>query len=124
MEKYLLIGLGAFLGANARYMMQTWTAARWGTSFPLGTLLINVIGSFALGFFLTAATQRAAISTNWRLFIAVGLLGGYTTFSSFTYETLALLQGDRWLAPMLYLGGNVVVGLLAAFAGILLARAL
>ena len=124
MEKYLLIGLGAFLGANARYMMQNWAAARWGTSFPLGTLLVNVIGSFILGFFLTAATQRAAISTNWRLFIAVGLLGGYTTFSSFTYETLALLQGDRWLAPMLYLGGNVVVGLLAAFAGILLARAL
>jgi len=124
MEKYLLIGLGAFLGANARYMMQNWAAARWGTSFPLGTLLVNVIGSFILGFFLTAATQRAAISTNWRLFIAVGLLGGYTTFSSFTYETLALLQGDRWLAPMLYFGGNVVVGLLAAFAGILLARAL
>jgi CrcB protein len=124
MLKYLLIGLGAFLGANARYMMQTWTAARWGSSFPLGTLLINVMGSFALGFFLTAATQRAAISTNWRLFIAVGLLGGYTTFSSFTYETLTLLQGDRWLATMLYLGGNVVVGLLAAFAGILLARAL
>ena len=124
MEKYLLIGLGAFLGANARYMMQNWAAARWGTSFPLGTLLVNVIGSFILGFFLTAATQRAAISTNWRLFIAVGLLGGYTTFSSFTYETLALLQGDRWLARMLYFGGNVVVGLLAAFAGILLARAL
>ena len=107
-----------------RYMMQNWAAARWGTSFPLGTLLVNVIGSFILGFFLTAATQRAAISTNWRLFIAVGLLGGYTTFSSFTYETLALLQGDRWLAPMLYFGGNVVVGLLAAFAGILLASAL
>jgi CrcB protein len=124
MEKYLLIGLGAFLGANARYMMQNWAAARWGSSFPLGTLLVNVTGSFILAFFLTAATQRAAISTNWRLFIAVGLLGGYTTFSSFTYEALTLLQGDRWLETMLYLGGNVVVGLLAAFAGILLARAL
>ena len=124
MTKYLLIGLGAFLGANARYIIQTWTAARWGSSFPLGTLLINVIGSFVLGFFMTVATQRAAISTNWRLFIAVGLLGGYTTFSSFTYETLTLLQGDRWFATMLYAGGNVAGGLFAAFAGILLARAL
>jgi fluoride exporter len=124
MEKYILIGIGAFLGANARYLMQSWAAARWGSGFPLGTVLVNVIGSFILGFFMTAATQRAAISTNWRLFISVGLLGGYTTFSSFTYETLALLQGDRWLASLLYFGGNVVIGLLAAFAGILLARAL
>jgi len=122
MEKYLLIGVGAFVGANARYMLQTWVAARWGSGFPLGTLLINVTGSFLLGFFLTAATQRAAVSTNWRLFVAVGLLGGYTTFSSFTYETLALLQGDRWLATTGYVLGNVAVGLAAAFAGIALAR--
>jgi CrcB protein len=124
MEKYLLIGFGAFLGANARYIMQTWTAARWGSSFPLGTLLVNMTGSFLLGFFLTAATGRAAVSTNWRLFVAVGLLGGYTTFSSFTFETLALLQGDQWRAALLNIGGNVIVGLIAAFLGILAARIL
>lgn len=124
MERFLLIGIGAFLGANARYLVQTWAAARWGTNLPLGTVLINIAGSFVLGFFLTAATQRAAISTNWRLFIAVGLLGGFTTFSSFTYETLALLQGERWWATALYFGGNVIMGLAAALAGILLARAL
>ena len=124
MLKYLLIGGGAFVGANARYLVQNWAAARWGASFPFGTLLVNVTGSFILGFFLVAATERLPVSANWRWFAAVGLLGGYTTFSSFTYETLTLFQGERWLATALYFGGNVIVGLVAAFAGILLARAL
>ncbi len=122
--KYLLLGLGGFIGVNLRYLVQTWAAGRWGPDFPYGTLLINVVGSFILALFVTLATTRLIVSPNLRLFVAVGLLGGFTTFSSFTVETLNLLQGGRWLPSALYLLGNVVLGLLAAMAGIILARAL
>ena len=95
-----------------------------GASFPYGTMIINVSGSFILGFFITLVTERVAVSPNWRFLIAVGLLGGYTTFSSFTVETLALAQAGRWVPALLYLMGNVGLGLVFAFLGIALARAL
>ncbi len=124
MLRFLLIGAGGFAGANLRYLLQLWTASRWGASFPYGTLIINVSGSFALGFFIALVTERIAPSPNWRYLIAVGLLGGYTTFSSFTVETLTLAQAGRWLPATLYLLGNVGLGLIAAFGGMALARAL
>lgn len=122
--KFLVIGLGAFVGANLRYLVQTWLADRWGSTFPYGTLVANVTGSLVLGFFVALVTARLIVSPNVRLFVAVGLLGGYTTFSSFTVEALNLVQSGRWLPATLYLLGNVVLGLLAAIAGVLLARAL
>jgi fluoride exporter len=122
--RLLWIGAGAFLGANLRYLLQTWTASRWDPDFPYGTLIINVSGSLILGFFITFATQRVAVSPEWRLFIAVGLLGGYTTFSSFSVETLNMLQMGRLLPAMLYMTGNVALGLAAAYLGIVVARAL
>lgn len=124
MNKIVVIGLGSFIGANLRYWLQVALAARWGADFPYGTLLINITGSFLLGLFATLIATRWVVSPNLRLFVAVGLLGGYTTFSSFTVETLALLQGGRWLPGVLYLLGNVMIGLLAALGGIALARAL
>ncbi len=124
MLKYLLIGLGAFIGANARYALQTWVAARWGADFPYGTLIINISGSLILGFFVTLVTQRVAVPTEWRVFVTVGLLGGFTTFSSFSVETLNLVQMGRWLPALLYLTGNVVLGLIGAYLGMILARAI
>ncbi len=121
--KPLWIGAGAFLGANLRYLLQTWTANRWGPGFPYGTLIINVTGSLILGFFITLVTQRVAVSTEWRLFVAVGLLGGFTTFSSFSVETLNLMQTGRWLPAALYMAGNVCLGVFAAYLGVILARA-
>lgn len=122
--KYLLIGLGGFLGANLRYIVQSWSATRWGDGFPYGTLLANVTGSFVLGFFITIITQHVNLSSHWRPFLAIGVLGGYTTFSSLTVETLGLMQSERWLTGGVNLFGNVFLGLLAALAGIGLARAL
>ena len=122
--KLLWIGLGGFLGANLRYLVQTWSAARWGSSFPYGTLIANVTGSLILGFIVTLATQRVALSPNWRLFLTVGVLGGYTTFSSFTVETLALIETGRWTASGVYLVGSVLLGLAGAYLGIILARAI
>ncbi len=124
MGKFFLIGVGGFLGANLRYSVQTWAAGQWGSSFPYGTLLANITGSFILAFFITLATQRASVSPALRLFFAVGFLGGYTTFSSFTIETLNLLQEGSWLWGSLNLLGNLLFGLVGAFAGIVVARAL
>lgn len=122
MQNYLLIGVGAFLGANLRYAVQTWAAGRFGASFPYGTLIANVSGSFLLGLFVTLATQRAAISPAWRLFFAVGFVGGYTTFSSFTVETLGLAQGGNWLWGAFNVLSSVLLGLTAAFLGAVVAR--
>jgi len=120
--KNLWIGAGAFLGANLRFILQTWTANRWGSDFPYGTLIINISGSLILGFFVTLVTQRLTVSPEWRAFVAVGLLGGFTTFSSFSVETLSLLQMGRWSWAAFYLAGNVLLGLLGAYLGIILAR--
>jgi CrcB protein len=122
--KFLIIGLGGFVGANLRYLLQLGATALWGLRFPYGTLIINVTGSFALGFFLALLAERTALSPNWRYLVAVGLLGGYTTFSSFTVETLGLLESGRWASGLGYAGASVILALLAAFAGTLLGRAL
>ncbi len=124
MARFILIGLGGLVGANVRYWLQQWAANRWGPAFPYGTLIINVSGSFILGFFIALVTDRIAVSPNWRYLIAVGLLGGYTTFSSFTVETLTLVGSGRLLPALLYLGGNVGLGLIFAYLGMALARAL
>ena len=118
---YLWIGLGGFLGANARYLVQGWAAHKCGADFPYGTMIANVSGSFIITFFLTLATGRLNISPEIRLFIAVGFLGGFTTFSSFSYETFQLIgQGGWWLAALNFFGnsalgfGGVVLGIVLA----------
>jgi CrcB protein len=99
-------------------------AARFGPDWPAGTLVVNVTGSFVLALFVTLATTRLIVSPNLRLFVAVGFLGGYTTFSSYMVETLNLLQSGRWLPMAFYFLGNIVLGMIAAIAGVIVARAL
>jgi fluoride exporter len=123
-DKYLIIGLGAFLGANARYLLGTWAAQKWGAAFPYGTLIINVSGSLALGVFLAATTGRLAIDPRWRLFLAIGFLGAYTTFSTYTYESLQLLLNGDWQRGLLNIAGSNLLGLLGAVVGIGLGRRL
>lgn len=112
------------MGANARYWLGGWVAEKLGAYFPYGTLIINISGSFILGFFLTVIGERFIVDPAWRLLIAIGFLGSYTTFSTYTYEsTLLLLSGQHWLG-MLNLLGSTLLGTLAAIAGILLGRIL
>ena len=120
--RYLLIGLGAFLGANCRYVLSDWAAARFGATFPYGTLIVNVTGSFLIGLFLTLVTERIAIDPAWRLLIAAGFLGGYTTFSSYVFEALALLRTGEYGLALLYTLGSVILGLAAVIAGTIVAR--
>ncbi len=124
MTKYLLISLGAILGANARYLVQTWFADHGWAAFPLGTLVINVSGSFILAFFVTLTTERVLADPNLRFLVAVGFCGAYTTFSSLTYETWTVFNTGGWWPAAVNLVGTMALGVLATLAGVLLARAL
>jgi CrcB protein len=122
METFLLISAGAILGANLRYGISTWAGKHLGTSFPFGTLIINLTGSFILGFFMTLAMDRLLVDPRWRIFFAVGFLGAYTTFSSYTFESMNLILDNQWVPGMLNLFGSAFLGGVAVFLGIVLAR--
>jgi CrcB protein len=117
----LWVGLGGFLGAIARYTLALWVDARMATPFPVATLLINVTGSFVLGA-LSGALEFSALPPEVRLTLGVGFLGAYTTFSTFTYETLRLVEaGDAGLA-LGYVTASLIAGLAAAMLGLALGR--
>jgi CrcB protein len=124
LDKYLIIGLGGFLGANVRYLVGGWAANKWGGSFPFGTLLINVTGSFILGAFMAFITDRLALDPRWRLFFAVGFLGAYTTFSTYTFETIQLVLAGSWWPATLNLLASNALGLGAVLLGVVLVRSL
>jgi CrcB protein len=117
MNKYLIVLAGAGLGGMARYGAGTWVMARYGGRFPLGTLAVNLSGSFMAGLLMALLTERWQPHPYWRLFLIVGVLGGYTTFSSFEYETYqAMRDGERWLG-LLYVLSSVAAGYVAVWLG-------
>jgi len=116
----LLVALGGGIGSAARYLVGGWFASRFGPAFPYGTFFINVTGSFIIGFFLAFAQERVSLGPYWRTFFAVGFVGGYTTFSTFEYESISLLQDRELLLCALYMVGSVFTGAFAAIAGIAL----
>lgn len=121
MDKYMVVLAGAGLGGLARYVAGTWIMAKYGGRFPLGTFVINITGALLIGVLMTLLSERLHPHPNWRLFLVVGILGGYTTFSSFEYETYqAVRDGERWLG-LLYVGGSVTLGYLGVWLGTVLA---
>ncbi|MBN1453259.1 MAG: fluoride efflux transporter CrcB [Anaerolineales bacterium] len=123
MEKILIISIGAVLGANARYWLGGWAAEKFGTAFPYGTFIINLTGSFILGLFITLVTDRFLVDPNWRLLVTIGFLGSYTTFSSYTFESVGLILENQWLPGLFNLFGSAFLGGLTVLLGILIARA-
>jgi CrcB protein len=120
---YLLVGLGGFIGANARYVIAGLVGSSVDTRFPLGTFLINVSGSFLLGALGAIVGQKVSPSSDaLRLALGVGFLGAFTTFSTFEFETHALLEDGSWMTATANMVASLLVGLLAVRAGIVVAK--
>jgi CrcB protein len=121
---YLLVGAGSFVGGNARYVLGRWVGGLVDARFPLGTFLVNVLGSFLLGFLAgLLATRALPHSDSLRLALGVGFCGGFTTFSTFEYENHALLEDGLWLTAAANVALSLFVGLLAVRLGIVAAKA-
>jgi fluoride exporter len=121
---FLVISLGAIVGANLRYWMSRSAARLLGPVFPYGTLSINVLGSFVVGFFLIWTSERVLVDPRWRLLVVVGFCGGYTTFSSYAYETMAFFEQGQWGLMFTNFFANNVLAFGAALVGMALARVL
>ena len=119
---YLWIALGAVAGASARYFLSGSIAKLLPSSFPYGTLIINITGSLLLGFFLAWTSERVLLDPRWRLLIAIGFCGSYTTFSSYAFETFALVEQGQWLLVGLNVIASNLLCLVSVLTGVALAR--
>lgn len=124
MQAVLWISLGAIAGANARYFLSRWAAKAMNPAFPYGTLIINVTGSLLLGFFLIWTSERVLADPRWRLMIAIGFCGAYTTFSSYAFETMYYFEQGHWALFAANILANNLLSLAAVLGGAALARAI
>lgn len=119
MRTVLLVGLGSFIGGVARYLLSLFIQNKAVNSFPYGTLTVNVFGCFLIGI-VYGLFVRSGLSSEWRLFLATGILGGFTTFSTFSYESMTLMREGQAGTALLYIGFSLVLGLLATYGGVLM----
>jgi len=122
MVKYLVVGLGGFLGAIARFWLGGYVSSKMGSRFPYGTFLINCSGSFLIGFILTLLAERTHWSPNWRYLIPIGFIGAYTTFSTFEYETFRVIQDGEFLIAFLNVVLSLFVGFVSVWLGVIVGR--
>lgn len=122
MESILYVSLGAIVGANARYLIGLWMAKQFGVSFPFGTLFVNSVGCFLIGFFNGLDERGLDINPNFRLMFTVGCLGAFTTFSAFGQESISMLRANHIAAAMMNVGANVFIGLIGVLLGLYMAR--
>ncbi|WP_231038461.1 fluoride efflux transporter CrcB [Pectinatus haikarae] len=118
----ILVAIGGGIGSVVRYLVSRWAAEKISFDLPYGTFIVNITGCFIIGFFMALFTERMVASPYWRLFITVGFIGGLTTFSSFSYESLQLLLKANFLQAFCNIGGNVIIGIFAAWLGVTVAR--
>lgn len=124
MLAYLWISIGAIVGASSRYFLSRFIAKTVTASFPYGTLIINVTGSFILGLFLVWSTERVLVDTRWRLLLAIGFCGSYTTFSSYAFESFSLLEQGHYVLFASNVVASNLLCLAAVLAGAVLARSI
>jgi len=123
-DKLFLVMIGGALGSGARYLVGLAATARFPASFPWGTWIVNVVGSFAMGVIAWHVGSAAPMSPNMRVFWATGILGGFTTYSSFNQETLNYVRDGAWGSAALYGGATAIACLIAGFAGMAAARSI
>jgi fluoride exporter len=124
LKTMLIVGSGGFIGSALRYLVQVNVEKLMSSTFPMGTLLVNVTGSFIIGIIYAFAEKGNLMSPEWRIFLAVGICGGFTTFSSFTMDNLNLMKDNSLIQLLLYTGGSIFLGILAVYLGIILTRAI
>ncbi len=117
LRSILIVGLGGFIGSALRFLVTRWFQVQTASQFPWGTFTVNIIGSFVIGLAFGLSEKGNLLTPECRLFITVGLCGGFTTFSSLSNDTLLLLQGREFVAASLYIALSFFLGLLAVFAG-------
>ncbi len=118
----LLVGSGGFIGSVMRYLVQYYMEKGLASTFPWGTLIANVAGSFIIGMVFALAEKGNLMNAEWRIFLAVGICGGFTTFSSFAYNNFTMLKEQAFGSLFLNIGGNLFLGILAVYLGIILIR--
>jgi len=124
LKDFLAISVAAVLGANLRYLLSRFAMKEFGPVFPYGTLIINILGSFIVGLFVTWTTERVLVDPRWRLLVVVGFCGSFTTFSSFAYESMSFFEQGQWGLMLANIFSNNLLCLGAALAGMAVARAL
>ena len=124
LRQILLVAIGGAAGSVARHLVGVASLRLFGPAFPVGTLIVNLVGAFAMGVFVELLARRFGASTDLRLLIATGVLGGFTTFSSFALDTAVLWERGDTLSSFVYVATTLVLGLAALFLGLGLARTL
>lgn len=123
MKLLLSIGIGSFIGGIGRYLISVFIQTKFSDSFPYGTLIVNILGCFLIGIVYGFA-EKGSVAMEWRLFLATGILGGFTTFSAFSYESVNLIRNGFFLNALLYISVSVIVGLIATFTGLSIIKAI
>ena len=121
MKLLLIVGIGGFIGSISRYFVTLFVQNKFLSTFPFGTLSVNIAGCFLIGL-VYALSEKVNIAAEWRLFLITGMLGGFTTFSSFSNETVSMLRDAQYGFAILYVSCSVIIGLLATLGGIFLIK--
>jgi fluoride exporter len=124
LKDFLAISVAAIVGANLRYIISRLAVREFGPAFPYGTLTINIVGSFIVGFFVIWTTERVLLDPRWRLLVVVGFCGSFTTFSSYAFESMAFFDRGQWGLMLTNVFANNLLCLAGALGGVALARVL
>lgn len=120
----LLVGSGGFIGSALRYLVQVNAEKILNSTFPIGTMFVNIVGSFVIGIIYAFAEKGNLMSPEWRVFLAVGICGGFTTFSTFTMDNLNLMKDNSIFQLLFYTGGSLFIGIAAVYLGIIITRSI